>query len=151
MSTSHRDRPSSSPDELARALHLTIGRVARTLRRGHRRGELTLSEASLLARIETIGPTTPGALAQSENVRPQAIAATLSALETMGFVRRDPDPEDGRRTIVSLTDQGHALRQERRNESTERLAAAIAETISTAELPALREAVALIARVADAL
>ena len=138
-------------DEVARALHLTIGRIARSLRRNHRTGELTLSEASLLARIEATGPTTPGALAASENVRPQAIAATLSSLETFGYLRREPDPEDGRRTIVSLTDHGHALRQQRRNESTDRLSQAISDTVGGSELGALRDAVALIARVADAL
>jgi DNA-binding MarR family transcriptional regulator len=145
--------PQASPelDDLARALYLNIGRIARILRRSHQRGELTLSEASLLARIDNDGPITPGALAEAENVRPQAIAATLTALESMGYVDREPDPNDGRRSYVSLSSEGQALRKERRNESTSRLVAAIAETVDPDDLPHLRDAVALIARLGDAL
>lgn len=138
-------------DQLARELHLNVGRIARALRRSHQSGEITLSEASLLARIESDGPITPGALSEAENVRPQAIAATLSSLESMGYVERASDPDDGRRSLVSLSHEGQALRRERRNESTARLANALAETITPDELPQLVAAVALLARLGDAL
>lgn len=143
--------PSSDLDELARSLHLNVGRIARALRRSHKNGELTLSEASLLARIESDGPVTPSALAEAENVRPQAIAATLSSLEAMGYVVRESDPDDGRRSLVSLSHKGRTLRQERRNESTARLARALQQTITPDELPHLVAATALLTRIGEAL
>ena len=138
-------------DQAARTLHLIIGRIARDLRRSHQTGDLTLSEASLLARLEMDGPKTPGELAEAENVRPQAIAATVAALERMGYVDRASDPEDRRRVIVSLSRSGAALRQERRGESAARLARAMSTTLRPDEVQQLNDAIALLTRLADAL
>ncbi|RVW01068.1 MarR family winged helix-turn-helix transcriptional regulator [Rhodococcus xishaensis] len=41
----------------------------------------------------------------SERVRPQSMAATLAVLDERGLVQRRPDPNDGRRQLISLTDE----------------------------------------------
>ena len=42
-------------------------------------------------------------LAKAESVRHQSMRITVAGLETMGMVRRAPDPADGRQIIFNLT------------------------------------------------
>jgi len=57
---------------------------------------MTLSQVSVLSRLDRDGPTTVTNLAHAEGVRPQSMGATVSALETTGLVSGAPDPNDGR-------------------------------------------------------
>jgi DNA-binding MarR family transcriptional regulator len=127
-----------------------VGRIARALRQAHLVGDLTHSEASTLARLDRGGPASPGPMAEEERVSPQAIATTVAALETKGYVVRRPDPADGRRAIVSLTDLGAAVRRDRRTESARRLADGL-RTLDDAELTRLASTIRLLDRVAEAL
>jgi len=54
------------------------------------------------------GPTTATALAKQEQISPQSMGETLAILEQRGLIARVPDPDDGRRVILSLTDAGRA-------------------------------------------
>lgn len=47
--------------------------------------------------------TTLGALADEERVRPQAMGATLAALEQRQLVERRAHPDDGRCVVMSVT------------------------------------------------
>lgn len=60
--------------------------------------------------------TTPGALAKACRVSTARIAKALNQLEEQGIVVRRNDPADGRRTLVSLTDKGRELVEERHRE-----------------------------------
>ena len=51
---------------------------------------------------------------------------TATALEAVGLVRRVGDPDDGRRIIVQVTDEGHALIDETRNRRNARMRAEFA-------------------------
>ncbi|WP_333775874.1 MarR family winged helix-turn-helix transcriptional regulator [Streptomyces sp. IBSBF 3136] len=135
---------------LAAALRLAMGRIVRRLRQAHAVGDLTLSEVSVLARLAAAGPDSPGALAELERVRPQAMATTLAGLEQRGLVSRAPDTADGRRAIVSVTGAGRGVLEERRSESVDRLARALDE-FSPEERAALRAAMPLLDRLADRL
>ncbi len=44
-----------------------------------------------------------GALAETMNVEPMTLVASLDRLEAMGLVRREPDPTDRRAKLVNLT------------------------------------------------
>jgi DNA-binding MarR family transcriptional regulator len=50
----------------------------------------------------------PSELAARAAVTRQAITKVVDDLERLGFVRRDPDPVDGRGVIVRYTDRGRA-------------------------------------------
>lgn len=93
------DHPVDQPDpqEVAAALHVSIGLLAHRLRQVPVQEELTMPEISALARLERAGPATPGAMANAAQISPQGMGATLAALEERGYVRRQPDPTDGRR------------------------------------------------------
>lgn len=60
------------------------------------------------------GQMTPGALADACHVTSARIARALKQLEAQGLVVRMEDPEDGRRTLVSLTEKGQATIAERK-------------------------------------
>jgi DNA-binding MarR family transcriptional regulator len=125
----------ATPDlaQVANEFRLVVGRIARRLRQAHAVGELTLSEVSVLARLDRQGAASPGVLADEERVRPQAMAATLAALEQRGLVLRHPDPLDGRRVTLTVTEAGRTLLSDRRSASTRRIETALAEHFTLAE------------------
>ncbi|MET9361189.1 MarR family transcriptional regulator [Streptomyces sp. NPDC006632] len=139
------------PGEVAATLRLAVGRIARKLRRAHAVGDTTLSEVSVLARLEREGPDSPGALAELERVRPQAMATTLAALEHKGLVSREPDPSDRRRVVMRVTDAGRTVILDRRSESVQGLASAIEAELTLAERRELVAALSLLERLAERL
>jgi DNA-binding MarR family transcriptional regulator len=136
-------------EHVAGDLRVALGRIVRRLRQAHEPGELTLSEVSVLSRLDRDGPATPGALAIGERVRPQAMGATLAALEQRELVARMPDPDDGRRVSMSVTDAGRRLLYDRRSASTQRMTRALAEGLSPDERRRLVEVIPLLERLAD--
>ncbi|MGF1426882.1 MarR family winged helix-turn-helix transcriptional regulator [Kitasatospora sp. LaBMicrA B282] len=132
-------------------MRLAVGRIARRVRQAHISGDLTHSEVSVLARLDREGDNSPGALAELERVRPQAMAATVAALEERGLVRRRPDERDGRRAILSPTEAGRAVLTARRSESEQLLAVALGAEFDPAERQQLAAAIPLLARLAERL
>ena len=129
-------------------LSACLGLLVRRLRQVHVDGELTLSQMSVLVRLERDGPATPGALAAAEQITPQSIGAIVAALEVKGLVSRDSDPSDGRRVIMSLTATGRRTLQGVRHEKAQRLAGAIEEGLTPAEQRQLLDAIPLLQRLA---
>jgi len=143
---------SDEPDveQVAAALQLSIRLLRRQLRQSQvdSHDDLTLPETSALALLDRGGPTTPGALAKIEQISPQSMGATLSALETRGLVERQADPTDGRRVVISITDAGNAALRIRRTARTEQLAQALSGGFTNLELRQLMTAAPLIERLA---
>ncbi|WP_406177002.1 MarR family winged helix-turn-helix transcriptional regulator [Streptomyces sp. NBC_00996] len=135
---------------LASALRLAVARITRRLRQAHAVGDVSLSGVSVLARLAADGPASPGSLADLERVRPQAMATTLAVLEQRGLLRRTPDPTDGRRSIVTVTDDGRAMLAARRSESVQRLADVLDE-FTPQERATLAAALPLLDRLAERL
>ncbi|MFG2077102.1 MarR family winged helix-turn-helix transcriptional regulator [Nonomuraea maritima] len=73
-------------------------------------GDLTPAQASVLARLDKEGPASASDLAVAERVRPQSMAKIVVTMELAGLVERNPDPTDGRRQLVTLTEQGRERR-----------------------------------------
>jgi DNA-binding MarR family transcriptional regulator len=132
-------------------LRVVLGRIVRRLRQAHASGEVTLSELSVLSRLDREGPATPGALATAERVRPQAMGATLTALEQRGMVGRAPDAGDGRRVLMSVTPAGRRVLVDRRSVNTRRMAEALAEGFTHSEQRRLIAMLPLLERLADRL
>ena len=87
-------------EQAARAaaeLRVVVGRLRRRLREVADAGDLTPSQVSVLSLLDKEGGASASDLAALERVRPQSMAATLASLDQQRLVRRDPDPEDGRR------------------------------------------------------
>jgi DNA-binding MarR family transcriptional regulator len=133
-------------DRLAGDLSASLGLLVRRLRQVHVDGDLTLSQTSVLVRLERGGPSTPGALATLEQITPQSMGAILAALQESGLVSRSGDPTDGRRVLVSITAAGSESLQGVRDEKARRLARAMTEGFSPAEQRQLIEAIPLLQR-----
>lgn len=70
---------------------------------------LNLSEASLLAFVEENGAHTQTQLAERLGLGRAATGSVVDALEAQGFVQRQPDPDDRRVWLVSVTAQGKEM------------------------------------------
>ena len=121
-------------EQVAAALRLSIGLLRRRLRQAPVPGELTMPESSALARLDRGGPATASALARQEQISPQSMGATLAALAARGLVERRPDPQDGRRAVMSVTEAGRRLLHSRRSARTQQLARALSDGFTPAEL-----------------
>ena len=58
------------------------------------------------------GRSAPGAIAEILGRTTGGMSLTLDRLESAGWLRRAPDPGDGRRVIVSLTTKGRRLAED---------------------------------------
>jgi DNA-binding MarR family transcriptional regulator len=136
----------------ARDVRVVIGRLRRRLREvadGTAGGALSPSQASVLAQLSRVGAGTASGLAASERIRPQSMAATLAALDAAGLIRRDPDPTDGRRQLVTLTEAGVARAEGNKNARHEWLNRALHDHYTEAERQTVIEAMALLDRLAQ--
>lgn len=102
-------RQSASPADsellaLAGETRVVIGKLMRRLREQSSTGDFTPSQIGVLIRLERDGPATLTALAKSESVRTQSMGATVAVLQAAGLISGEPDPSDGRQTILSITD-----------------------------------------------
>ena len=137
--------------QVAAALRVSIGLLLRRLRQVRVEGELTLPESSALVRLDRGGPTTPSELAKLEQISPQSMGATLAALQARGLVERRPDPQDGRRAVLSATEAGRAVLLDKRNARAGQLAQALEAGFTPAELRQLMAAAPLLERLAQAI
>jgi DNA-binding MarR family transcriptional regulator len=128
---------------LASDLRGVLGQLVRRLRVEHR---FPLSHGAVLGRLDREGPRSTSALALAERVRPQSMAQTLAELEGEGLIARRPDPGDGRRVLIDLTEAGReALQADRRNREGW-LARAVAESLTPDEQALLARSVELLER-----
>ena len=135
--------------KLAAELRTTFGQLKRKLRLQGGLNDFTSSQIAVLHRLEKDGPATVSSLARAEGMRPQSMSAVIAPLEEMGFVAGAADPNDGRKTLMSLTkackksiENGRAARQDW-------LAQAIQQKLSPQEQNQLSSAIHLLARIAE--
>ena len=135
--------------EVAAALRVSIGLLLRRMRQVRPDGELSLPETSALARLDRTGPATSSTLAKLEQISPQSMGATLAGLEARGLAQRHPDPEDGRRAVLSLTEAGQQVLRDKRSARVAQLAQALSNGFTPAELRQLQAAAPLLERLAQ--
>ncbi len=142
-------REEPDPVDVAAALQVSIGLFLRRSRQSPAPGELTMPEMSALSRLDRGGPATPSELARAEQITPQGMGATLNGLVRRGLVERHPDPDDGRRTLMSLTGAGRKLVHGKRSARTRQLAQVLSERFTSEEMRILAAAAPLIARLGE--
>jgi DNA-binding MarR family transcriptional regulator len=79
------------------------------------------------------------------------MATTLAAMEERGLVSRRPDPADGRRAVLTISDEGRRLMAERRSESVRSLAAVLERDFTPTERAELLAVLPLLDRLAERL
>jgi DNA-binding MarR family transcriptional regulator len=138
-------------NSVASALHTSIGLFLRRVRQSSVQADLSLPEISALSRLERAGSATTSDLARVDQITPQAMGATLAALEERGLVERRPDPSDGRRITLSVTAAGLRALRDKRSARTEQVAKALASGFTQAEIEILGAAAPLIERLGESL
>jgi DNA-binding MarR family transcriptional regulator len=142
--------PSSDPEGVAAALLDSVSVLVRRVHQVPVDGGLSMPERSALAQLERSGPTTSSALAREAQITAQAMGATLARLRGRGLVERRPDPEDGRRAVLTVTAAGRRALLDKRNARTGLLARALTGGAFTrTELEQLAAAAALLERLAQ--
>ena len=82
--------------ELDRCVHASLG--------------VSQPAATMLAVLDGAGePLTPSQISERVLVASASTTATLDLLERRGWARRTPNPNDGRSTLVEITDSGRAV------------------------------------------
>jgi DNA-binding MarR family transcriptional regulator len=140
---------SDSAARSARDLRVVFSRLRRRLREVAADEDLTPSQESALTLVGKHGAATASALASAEGVRPQSMAATLAALDQHGLIRRSPDPEDGRRQLVTLTEAGRERIEDNRQVREEWLARAFEDRYTEQERRTILDALALMERLSE--
>jgi DNA-binding MarR family transcriptional regulator len=138
-------------DRIAETLLSSMRLLVRRVRQLQVDGDLTLPERSALSRLEQRGPTTSAALARQEQISPQSMGATLSALESRGLIERSSDPTDGRRVVLTVTEGGLQVLRSRRSARAGQLSKALSDGFTRDELTQLMAAGPLLERLAQTL
>ncbi|SFD81067.1 MarR family winged helix-turn-helix transcriptional regulator [Salipiger profundus] len=112
-------------------------------------GDLTPSQAAVLTQLDAIGPVTTSALARAEGMRPQSMRSIVSALDTMGLIQTEPDPDDGRQTLVSLSPNGRQRLAEGRAARQDWLSRRLDGKLSEAEQAEIARALRYLTRALD--
>lgn len=137
---------SESAVHAAREVRTVFSRLRRRLRETYDTEGLTPSQTSALSRLSKDGPASTSDLAAAERVRHQSMASTLAILEERGLIERRPDPTDGRRQLVSLSDAGRAFLADKRRAGEEWLARSLQARFTERERQSLIEALTLLDR-----
>ncbi|WP_299039731.1 MarR family winged helix-turn-helix transcriptional regulator [uncultured Pseudokineococcus sp.] len=138
--------PGTGPSALAAELRVALMRSVRRIRAERAEDALPDSQYSVLALLERLEPTTPGALAEAEHVQPPSMTRTIAALVEAGVVDRRPHPQDGRQVLVETTQAGRDLLQATRRRRDQWLTRRLAQ-LSPHERAVLAEAAAILRRV----
>jgi DNA-binding MarR family transcriptional regulator len=107
----------ASRSESLRRLEAEVGVLIRRIRRViHERAravheDMQPSAYLLLASLAEEGPVRASAIAESFGIDKGAISRQIQHLVDLGLVTREPDPDDGRATLVAASDDAvHRMR-----------------------------------------
>ncbi|MFI9781638.1 MarR family winged helix-turn-helix transcriptional regulator [Streptomyces sp. NPDC051956] len=103
MTTNPRPQQPAVTAATAQRLQDAMTRLRARLRAesGQHATGLTLTQIAVMGRIVREGPITAARLASQEHVSAQAIAQSLAVLKDAGLVQSEPDPQDGRKKLMS--------------------------------------------------
>ena len=135
-------------EDVIAELTQAVGQLFRHLRNANP-GDLNLSQASVLARLQGDGAMTTADLARAEGMTPQSMKTILAGLEEEACVERAPHPSDGRQVLFSITRKGLDERKRRTAAKRQWLLARL-EQFDAKEVATLAAAVPLIKRLGDA-
>ncbi len=118
--------PAMTTDEKSAAatLRVTIARIYRALRLSTT-STITPSQVSVLFRVEQSEPVRMGVLAHLERITPATLSKVIDSLEALELVEREPDPLDGRVTLIRVSATGRRLIESQRAATTRALEEAL--------------------------
>jgi DNA-binding MarR family transcriptional regulator len=134
---------------LASTLRLSVMRLGRRLRNQVAEdNQLSANQLAVMATLNRHSLLTIGELAAFEKVQPPSMTRTVTHLEALGLVVREPHPTDGRQVVVRLADEGRRLLAEDRKRRDAWLAKRLRE-LTPEEKEILRAAAPILERLAS--
>jgi len=134
---------------LAAELRAVFVQLKRRLREQAPPIDLTWSQLSVLGLLDREGPSTVSELARAEGVRPQSMGEIVATLQSAGLVAGKPDPQDGRRTLLALTQASRDMVRARRAQRDDWLFQMISQKLSPLEQKELLKAVSYLRRLVE--
>jgi DNA-binding MarR family transcriptional regulator len=136
--------------EIAAGLRITLNRLVKIMRRETRNdGQLSLTERSTLGLLYPDVQLAPTDIARTEKVTTQSMSQVVNHLVELNYVTRTPSADDGRKTLLSLTELGRARVEQARQEKQEWLAKALHEKVSASEKNLLMDALTILTKLVD--
>jgi len=133
---------------LAGGLRTTVVRLNHSLRAPVARQGVTPTRLTALATLEKSGPMRGSDLADRLSITAASVSRLVEALEEGGWVDREPDPEDRRAQLLSISGAGRETLRRMRVEGTGELAEAI-RALPDAERTQLAAALPVLVRLSD--
>lgn len=128
-------------------LRMVVMRLARRLRQ-EVGPDITWSQLSALATLESLGTVSLKDLAEAENITPPSMTRISTHLEEAGLVARAHDPADRRIARLAITEAGRAALAESRSRRNAFLAERLA-TMTPEDRDAISRALPLLAGLAE--
>ena len=128
-----------------------LGLVARLNRWATRQARLEAPPAQvrLLAQINELGPARIGDLAHADHTSQPTMTGQVRRLEENGWARRDPDPQDARATLITITPAGAEVLATARRSRAQTLRPVL-DQLGEDDRARLRDAVEVLRAVVDA-
>ncbi|MGW2061618.1 MarR family winged helix-turn-helix transcriptional regulator [Streptomyces sp. NPDC001937] len=111
---------------------------------------LTATQLGVLASVVREGPVTAARLATLEHVSAQSIAQSLAVLKAAGLIHSEPDPQDGRKKLMSANASATELVDNLLAGRASFLARAIDRVVAPDEQQDVEKAIELLERLAAA-
>jgi DNA-binding MarR family transcriptional regulator len=140
--------PEPSLGELAGGLRTVVNRLAYALRSPVARDGITPTRLATLMTLKKCGPLRPGDLAARLSISAASASRLIDALIEGEWIGREPDPDDRRACLVSLSPHGVETLERLRREGTGELAAGI-EALPAEQREALAAALPALITLAD--
>ncbi|TPW30586.1 MarR family transcriptional regulator [Martelella alba] len=130
---------------LAENLRRAVGGFVRKVRA--EAGTPGSARVETLALLDGFGAMSTSDLARHRGVKHQSMRLVVGELETEGLLIRSPSPSDGRRQLLSLSEEGRLVLEGARASRSEWIAGALAMHLDAEERRVMREAAALLERI----
>ncbi|MGK5529490.1 MarR family winged helix-turn-helix transcriptional regulator [Streptomyces sp. URMC 129] len=88
---------------------VVVAALAKIVEQALLRVELTLSQYRMLSVLTSADPPTASRVAWTLSVTPATVTAVVDGLVAGKYVRREPDPDDRRKTALVVTSSGRHL------------------------------------------
>lgn len=111
--------------------------------------EITMGQLKAILALGINGPLSVGALGRTLGISEPSVSLLVDRLEEQGLATRGPDETDGRRTLVSLTNEATELAERLRHTHDGRLTEWL-DRLSDDELAGLGRGLAALARLGRA-
>ncbi|GAA1974765.1 MarR family transcriptional regulator [Microbacterium pumilum] len=109
VTPAHHTEPAADLSASASELRIATFRLARRMRTQRAVDSMSDGQFAVLAGLFIHGSHTLGELADRERVSAPSMNRTVNCLQESGYVRRSADETDGRKVVISLTDEGRAV------------------------------------------